>query len=288
MRPLVFVLLVVTTTICAETLEFDSVYNYVRVERTGTQVTFRYKYKGARMSAIDLSNEAFQVVPYTRYLFSPLFIKEDPENTLLIGLGAGSYNRLHRLVFPNASLTSVEIDSMIVRLAIQYANFNEQPDNNVDVDDARMYLKKNRQKWDWILLDAFDVESQIPMHLSTVEFYQILSERMNEDGVMATNLQRGKPILYAQIATLRQVFPQVIVFYVPYIANVIALCSKDKSVDLYSIVNEKNLDDLPNLKRYGIDFGEMQAQVEAADYVLAGENPIILTDDYAPVEILSR
>ena len=102
------------------------------------------------------------------------------------------------------------------------------------------------------------------MHLSTVEFYQLLSKRLNDDGVMAINLQRGKPIFYAQVATLNAVFPHIVLFYLPTTGNVIALCSKRQDIDLFALVQEKNVNDLPDLRKFGVDFEEMRKGSETA------------------------
>jgi spermidine synthase len=272
----------------ADPKEFNSLYNFVSIDTSGDIVTFSYKYNGARMSSINLTNEAYQVVPYTRYLFSPIFVKKNPKKCLLIGLGAGAYNRLYTKIFPSSQLITLEIDSMIRKLAREYAKFIETEKNTVIVQDARIYLKKVKETWDWIIVDAFDIEANIPVHLTTVEFYKLLSGRLNDDGAMAINLHSSKPLLYSQVATLAAVFPQVILFYVPNRGNVVALCSKHQNSDLISYIRNIDVAELPNLVDYGVDFKEMQIQSESSDYILQGKSYIILTDDYAPVDILAK
>src|SRR5687767_3581129 len=67
----------------ARALEFTSAYNFVRVEKEGSRVTFRYAFKGARMSAVDLADPAYQVVPYTRYYHAAALLKGNPREVLM-------------------------------------------------------------------------------------------------------------------------------------------------------------------------------------------------------------
>ena len=41
-------------------------------------MTFRYAFKGARMSAVDLADPAYQMVPYTRYYHAATLLKAEP------------------------------------------------------------------------------------------------------------------------------------------------------------------------------------------------------------------
>ena len=151
----------------ARALEFNSPYNFVHIAKEGSLVTFRYSFNGARMSSIDLANSAYQVLPYTRYYHAADLIRRNPRKVLMAGLGAGAFNRLFNLIHPEAQLVTVEIDPMILDLAEEHAGFRAGPNNRVVIDDTRIYLRRSRETYDWIVLDAFDRDAQIPVHLTT-------------------------------------------------------------------------------------------------------------------------
>jgi len=269
--------------------KFKSQHNLLTVERKEGLVTFRYKYNGSRMSSLDLTNESFLVVPYTRYLFCPIFVNSQPANTLHIGLGAGAYNRLHRRLYPEQRLATVEIDPMIVKLAKEYADFKESEKNEIHVEDARMFLKHHKEKWDWIVIDAFDAEADIPMHLTTMEFFQLLSGRLTNNGCMTINLHGAKPIILSQTATLRKAFPQAVLFSLQGSStNIIALCTTNRDTDLFSLVRDADISSLPDLTPYGVDLKVMQEHLVSIDDFLQGKQYIILTDDYAQAKTLSK
>lgn len=274
----------------APALEFNSPYNFVRVEKEGRGVTFRYAFKGARMSAIDLANPGYQVVPYTRYYHAAHLLKPDPRQVLMAGLGAGGFNRLFNLMHPEARLVTVEIDPMILRLAEEHADFRTGPSNEVVIDDARMFLRRSREIFDWILLDAFDRRAQIPVHLTTTEFFATLSDRLAEDGVMLTNLHQGTRFFASQVRTIGAVFPVVTLLPVKGGSNVIVVAARSPWGRWQDRLAALEPDQRDRYRRYGVDLAEIAGRaVPMGDRLaqLAGQG-VVLTDDFAPVESLDQ
>ena len=148
----------------------ESAYNYIIVSQDGPVVSFRRMENGAAISAIDMSRPSYQVIDYAKFLFAGALVDPNPSNVLSIGLGAGSFNRLFNLLYPEANLTSVEIDPMIRDLAGEFTNFRESPRNRVIIEDGRRFLRRSADKWDWIVVDAFVKNSQYPPHMATREF----------------------------------------------------------------------------------------------------------------------
>ena len=114
------------------------------------------------MSSLDLANPPYQVVPYTAYYYAADLVRRNPRQVLMAGLGAGGFNRLFNLVYPASRLVTVEIDPMIRDLAQQHAGFTTGPNNEVAIEDARIFLRRSRETYDWIILDAFDREARDP------------------------------------------------------------------------------------------------------------------------------
>lgn len=267
-------------------LVFESVYNYLIVAREGSIVRFRRMENGATVSAIDLANPKKQVIPYTGVLFAAALVKSDPQNVLNIGLGAGAINRLFLPAFPGAKLTTIEIDPMILKVAKSHTGFREGPSERVVLDDGRRYIARSSETWDWVVLDAFVRNSQVPFHLTTVEFYTLIRERLSADGVLVSNLHSGSLLYQSHIRTLRKVFSQVALFGGPETGNVIAAAVKYQTPDLLKSVAAKDLKSLPDLKQWGVDFAAIKRMSSNAAGVALSDRAPLLTDDFAPVEYL--
>jgi spermidine synthase len=273
----------------AQQLEFNSAYNFVFIERSGSLVTFKYAVNGSRMSSLDLANPPYQVVPYTAYYYAADLVRRNPRQVLMAGLGAGGFNRLFNLVYPASRLVTVEIDPMIRDLAQQHAGFTTGPNNEVAIEDARIFLRRSRETYDWIILDAFDREAQIPVHLTTREFFATAALRLAEDGVMLTNLHQGTRFFASEVLTIRAVFPEVVLLPVRTRGNVILMAAKTPA-PIASRLQQLTAEEQVRYRSYGVDTVAIAADmVPEADYLpILQEHGMVLTDDFAPVESLDQ
>ena len=208
----------------------------------------------------------------------------------MAGLGAGAFNRLFDVVHPEARLVTVEIDPMILELARGHADFRPGPNEEVVIDDARVFLRKSRETFDWILLDTFNREGQIPAHLATGEFFRIVHGRLAEDGVLLANLIQGTRFFASDVLTIRAVFPEVVLLPVSDHENVIVVAAKSPATPLRLRPEAVGGDDQARYRGYGVDLAEIaRSAVRERDYLpLLGSYGVVLTDDFAPVESLDR
>jgi spermidine synthase len=81
----------------------------------------------------------------------------------------------------------VEIDPTIVELSKKYFNLKED-EANIFVNDGRTFLNTNKdKKYDIIMVDAYH-DITIPFHMSTREFFGLVKEALNPDGVIVVNI----------------------------------------------------------------------------------------------------
>jgi len=66
----------------------------------------------------------------------------------------------------------------------------ENDNLNVIVQDGRWALDKSTRLYDIISVDAYR-PPYIPWHMTTVEFFQIVYDHLEADGVMVINIGRG-------------------------------------------------------------------------------------------------
>lgn len=268
----------------AEQLTRESVYNYVIIEKEKSVVSFRRVENGEIVSAIDLSNRERQVIPYTRYLFLPALIDASPRTVLNIGLGAGAFNRLFNAAFPRSQLTTVEIDPMIVAIAREFTGFIETADNRVEIADGRRFLRKHEASWDWIVLDAYVRKSQIPPHLTTAEFFQLVRSRLAADGIFVGNIAGSSEFIRRVAVTIESVFPGSVFWPVPGSGNVIATASLAPQLETrLTTAGAPKLDF--DLVKCDVD---LPLLAKGPHWSVTADSSQILTDDFAPTEYLNR
>lgn len=80
--------------------------------------------------------------------------------------------------------------------------------------DLRLFLNKERKQYDLLVLDAYGDYLQVPAHLGTFEFFQLLKTRVKPGGIIIVNVigQRDKVQTQAFLATLNLVFPNLDVY----------------------------------------------------------------------------
>jgi spermidine synthase len=195
------------------TESFDTIYNSLTVQRAGTIVELRARSRAGvfRESAVDLADPLTQQVPYTKTLYAGLFFQPKPKKVLMVGLGGAGFHRLFTVAFPDTTLQTVELDPKVVELTKDRLYFKPTDKTPIATQDGRIYIKRSAEKWDWIILDAYR-GGYVPPHLKTKEFYQECAAKLADDGVLLTNLHATTALFYADLKTLTDVFPQIVLF----------------------------------------------------------------------------
>jgi len=264
---------------------FDTLYNSLTVQKHGSVVELRARSRSSVYleSAVDLADPLRLVVPYTRTLYGGLFFQPDPRRVLMIGLGGAGFHRVFARAFPDALLQSVELDAKVLEICESHLDFKPTANMPVAVADGRLFVKRDRTQWDWIVLDAFR-GGFVPPHLKTEEFYRECAARLSERGVFITNLHPNNKLYASDLKTIRAVFPQVVLLQTPVRANVIAFGVNYRTP---SIMDERTWPDVAALtaKLDGrVDLASVKN--ERIDFPKAEADAKLLTDDFAPVEFL--
>lgn len=198
------------------------------------------------------------------------------QKALVIGLGAGQLPML--LQQSGFDVEAVEIDPKVGELAQKHFGFT-LPAEQVHYMDGRLYLLRDRNVYEYIVIDAFSAE-QIASHLVSQEALTEVSQHMTETGLLAmnvTSVTTGKDIAALQ-HTLRTVFPHVRTF------------SLDDEDELTSIVFVASNSPI-QLSTAGSSVTD--SQLADVNRFIAGELPVlhsevVLTDDYNPIGFQRR
>ncbi len=266
---------------------YDTIYNSLTVERRGNIVELRARARGteALESAIDLSDPLQLVVHYTRSLYGALYLHPQPKRVLMIGLGGAGFHRLFAAAYPNSMLHTVELDPKVLELTESRMGFKPTANTPVTIMDGRMFVKRNREQWDWLILDAFR-GGFVPPHLKTEEFYRECAARLSDRGVFVSNLHATSQLYYSDLKTIQKVFPQVVLFETLGRGNVIACAVKYKDPVITDPAKWPTAEQVTEPVFAGrLDMKEIRGEHTLIPFQRV-RTARVLTDDFAPVEFL--
>lgn len=252
------------------------------------QDNFRIMYlDGAVHSSMNLDDPNGLVIAYTKtFHLAGLF--GNLNDVLFVGGGGFSGPKNFLSQYPNARVDVVEIDPEVIDAAKQFFFVKDDPRLGIINMDARLYLSQTDKKYDAIILDAYSGYS-IPYHLLTVEYFELLSEHLNEGGLVVSNFigtleGQNSLLLESSYNTMNQVFSEVHLFpgnvkNTDYRQNITILASKDKNLEIFEGLNSVECNELP-----------MDCEDLAENYfeVLISEDSLTLTDQLSPLEIISE
>ncbi len=263
--------------------EGESTYNYLQVyENDGnislsTNVLFGvqsvyFKEKGIHKNYYyDYDLAAWQMVSGN---------KKEKVDVLVLGMGSGTYAAQMNAYYDNVNVTGVEIDEKITSLAKEYFALDTEK-INVYTYDGRAFLNTVSDKYDIIMVDAYQ-DITIPYQMSSIEFFTLVKNHLNSDGVMVVNLNMRSDekdnINYYLCDTISRVFEY------NYTVDVFRSTNRE----LFSF-NDPEL--LNNFRENVAEEKDLSLKNFLTQYVLNGlkqyeAGDLLLTDDKAPVELL--
>lgn len=289
--------------------EKDSAYNYIQVVQLDTafgraidgQFITQLE-KGAR---ILLLNEGqgwhsvwhpeggFYGGTWDMFLAAPFFNAppygpDDVRRLAVVGLAAGTISTQYTDVFgPDVQIDGIEIDPEIVEAGRRYFGMT-QPNLNVIVEDGRVALQRSAGRYDVIAIDAYRVP-YVPWHMTTLEFFQEVRERLMPRGVAVINVGRivnlaagtqDRRLVEAMTNTMLRIFPTVHTLDVPDSFNTIlvATAQPTEAANLSANLGALPANTSPLLAQ------ALLAAKRALHPTIASD--VLFTDDRAPVETI--
>ncbi len=264
------------------TYEGESVYNYLQVYETQEEVVLSTNVLFG-VQSVYRKDVSLTGMYYDYAMAAPFMTKaEDLSDidVLILGMGTGTYATQLRRYLGDVNITGVEIDDKITSLSREY--FELTDDIPVVTYDGRAYLNVSKEKYDVIMVDAYQ-DITIPFQMSSVEFFSLVKDRLKDGGVMVVNMNMkasGENNINDYLSdTISSVFENVYTVDVPYSTNRELFASDDANM------TEENF--LSHLETVSSD--ELQYMMGTVREKLSLYRPgkRILTDDKAPVELLS-
>lgn len=263
--------------------EGESMYNYLQVQdlpdRTilSTNVLFG-------VQSVTMKNDGLTGMYYDTALAASA-LAEKQDSALILGMGTGTYARELRKYCPNMKVTGVEIDQKITQLAGKY--FGEPADIDVATYDGRAWLAASHEKFDVIMVDAYQ-DITIPFQMSSREFFTMVRKHLAPGGVMVVNMNmisdgQGS-INEALTDTIAAVFGSrnMVTADVPDTTNRELFA---KNVESGTPTLEESLTEVRE-GTSSLDRVVRRVDPDFRDVSVAANGGTVLTDDKAPVELL--
>lgn len=274
----------------------QSLYHNIYVSEQGGIRLLRFD--KAVQGGIYVDRPYDSAYPYPDYVHLALTLNPDIKDVLMIGLGAGLAPKRFARDYPDMNIEVVEIDPAVVRVAREYFGFPEDDVVKIHVRDGRVFLTESDKRYDLIVLDAYWADA-IPFHLATIEFYETVKARLNEGGVLASNIigalegQRSQ-MFRSMYHTMARVFPMPYVFAVGY-----APMTEEsyRNIEVFAVASSEE----QTIRLSKGDFVERARELSRSRVTVPGfeaiaqdlyeapvspEGAVVLTDDHAPVDAL--
>ena len=271
--------------------EERSLYRNIIVDETRDLRCLKFNTKSSQtsQSCMYKNNPDKLVFNYTKLTFASLLVTDNPKNVLIIGLGGGTLSNVIHALYPAAKIHNVEIDPAVLKVARNYFNSIENDVVTSSVQDGRIFIKRaaiKKQKYDWIILDAFNGD-YIPEHLLTKEFFEEVKSVLAEGGVIAANTFSSSKLYEHESATYHAVFGDFINVSRANRSNRIILAGVN-SMPTEAQINQRIKALNPRLKKYDVDLKAistyMQSTKNKQDWPA---NTKVLTDQYSPANLLN-
>lgn len=274
-------------------LERDTVYHRIRVQE---DAPWRYlRFDRSLQGGMLLKDPTISPLRYTDYVHLAWLFTPAIKRMLVIGLGAGSIPKRFLHDYPQVMVESVELDPAVVEVARQYFAVTEGARHRIIVQDGRQYVRRAEGTYDMILVDAYFADA-IPFHLVTREFFQQMKTKLAPGGVVVANIVgalggSNSKLFRSVYKTYASEFSGLHLFPVSFsmgkeeeTTRTILLFAMD-APGINRAAIAARLEELLRAKK----LSELVTRSFLRDYYdqpISTSDVPLLTDDYAPVDVL--
>jgi predicted membrane-bound spermidine synthase len=259
----------------------ETPYNDVFITKRQHQLVMSFQLKGwdYTESVSNLLDPDDLPLRYAQVMTIATVYPEAPRKILMLGLGGGSISTYLGRFMPEAAITTVEIDPGVITAAKTYFGLRETERMRYHAGDGRVFLNRNSELYDLILLDAYR-GGYVPFHLLTREFYTLVKQRLTPGGAAAFNVHDGSKLYASTVKTLGEVFA-ALDLYPTGVGEVIAV-ARTSPLDPQTL--ERRAAALQ--QRHGFRFPLPQILQRRMDKPQSqAANGDVITDDFAPADV---
>jgi spermidine synthase len=259
----------------------ETEYNDIFITKRAHELMLSFQLKGFDYteSITNLADPDDLPVRYTQVMTVGVLYPPQPNKVLMIGLGGGSISGYLGRFMPHVDIDTVEVDPGVITVAKKYFGMKETVRVRYHEGDGRVFLNRNKQTYDLILVDAFH-GGYVPFHLLTKEFYALVKQRLAPGGAAAFNVHDGTKLYASTLLTLRAVFPGVHLFS-SGMGEMIVVATAEAAPGETTLAERAKA--LQEKYRFRFELPALLARrTEKSGAAQPGE---LLTDDFAPVNL---
>jgi spermidine synthase len=260
----------------------ESEYNDIYINKRRGDLTMAFQLKGwdYTESVTNLRDPDDLPLRYSQVMTIAAIYPEEPKKILMLGLGGGSISTYLGRFMPDVAIDTVEIDRRVIETAKTYFGLRETERVRYLDSDGRVFLNRNKQLYDLILLDAYR-GGFVPFHLLTKEFYTLVKQRLTPGGAVAANVHDGTKLYHSTVKTLGDVFPSLDL-YPSGQGEVIAIATQNAALDKETLAQRA----AALQERHNFRFPLPQLLQRRMDYPQSqAASGVLITDDFAPVNL---
>jgi hypothetical protein len=284
--PLAIALVGVGAAVAAPTpCDVETAYHCARVVRDDSRENGRtLQLDTLNHSYVELDDPTYLEFSYIRAFASvaDAAVPSGGLRTLHLGGGGLTFPRYLRATRSGSRNLVFEIDRGVVELDEEQLGLRQNDELGVEIRDARSGLTAEpSSSRDLVVGDAFGGLT-VPWHLTTRETVADVRRVLTSEGVYVVNVIDYPPLRFAraEIATIRDVFPHVIVIARPLVlrgtdGGNMVIAASDAPFPIDEILDE--------LANRAPEYSLMSDPDEIATYIDGAQ---VLTDDFAPVDQL--
>ena len=225
------------------------------------------------MSGMYLGSDE-DVFDYTKYFWVYRGIKPEVKRALFLGGGAYTLPKTLLKEQKSVAIEVVDVEPDLAGLAERYFRVPRDPRLTSYVRDGRRFLEETSVRYDLIFGDVYQSLSSIPAHMTTEEFFKLVSERLSPGGVFMVNVIGNLTPTFpsftlSEIKTFRGVFANSFFLAVESPSSL-------KTQNMIFVGVNGAFDKPANIGDKIVDVGKYDL-----------ERYPVLTDDYSPVEYLT-
>ena len=270
--------------------EKESMYNYIEIVEDHGFSLLKIN-EGQAIQSIYHPKQVNYYGPWEQILTAPFLVNYPVEfasmqNAAILGLAGGTAAMQLKQIFPNVFIDGYEIDPDIIDAARKHMGLKENV-AAIHLADGRIGISQSKKRYDVIMVDAYRPPYIAPS-MCTYEFFQVISKKLSDSGVLVINIGRSgtsRYLLESLATTAGSVFPSLCVVDIPNTMNSILFASnKQLSYDnlLKNYSDLSSVDDVPELliETLSVALGNFQEKPE--------NKGLFLSDDSVPVDRITN
>lgn len=161
-------------------------YKIVDMDYDGRPSRLLYGTQSSPQSGVALDGEPELLFDYNQRFMEIIYTLQ-PSRILMLGGGVMTLPVAIRTRFPDSHIDVIEINPSLPALAEQYFKYEPSTSIRVTVDDAVSFMASCQDKYDVIIVDAFDGR-QVVEALFCAAMAERYSACLHSDGVLLANI----------------------------------------------------------------------------------------------------